>query len=129
MLHGPLLIVYAAILCWTIFFACAISAQVRGFRNAGIVALNIVGLAAPFIVGFSPAAETWLAIGVAGGLLYYAWELWSYYTEGRRIGAPFPALDVIIHGLVLWPIMIPEAFECLCVELGILKSIRIERQE
>jgi hypothetical protein len=129
MLHSTLLIVYAALLCWTVFFACAISANVRGYRNVGIVALNIVGLVAPFIVGFTPAAETWLAIGVMGGLLYFVWELWSYYSEGRKIGEPFPALDVIIHGLVLWPIMIPESLEYFGAELGILKAARIERQE
>jgi len=128
MLHGPLLIVYTAILCWTVFFACAISAKRRGYRNVGIVTLIIVGLVAPFIVGFTPAAVTWMAIGLAGGMLYFVWELWSYYSEGRRIGEPFPRLGVIIHGLVLWPIMIPEAIEYFGAALKILKP-RIERQE
>jgi hypothetical protein len=129
MLHGPLLIVYAAILCWTVFFACAISAGLRTCRNVGIVALNVVGLVAPFFVGFTPAAVTWMAIGLAGGLLYFVWELWSYYAAGRKIGEAFPSVGVIVHALVLWPMMIPEAIECLGVEVGILKSTRIERQE
>jgi O-antigen/teichoic acid export membrane protein len=128
MLHGRLLVVYIAILCWTVFFACAISAQRRGYRNVGILALVVVGLVAPFIVGFTPAAVTWMAIGLVGGLLYFAWELWSYYSEGRKIGEPFPALDVIFQAIVLWPIMIPEAFEYFGAALRLLKT-RIERQE
>jgi len=128
MLHGPLFMVYAVLLCWTVFFACVVSARVRGLRNVGIAALVIVGLAAPFFVGFVDAVITWLAMGVGGGLLYFGWELWSYYSEGRRIGEPFPRLRVLLHALVLWPIMIPEAVEYFGAALGILKT-RIERQE
>jgi hypothetical protein len=120
--------VYTAILCWTVFFACVVSARVRGLRNVGIAALVIVGLVAPFCVGFTDAVVTWLSFGVVGGLLYFTWELWSYYSEGRRIGEPFPRINVVLHGLVLWPVMIPEAIEYFGAALGILKT-RIERQE
>jgi hypothetical protein len=129
MVDIKLLIVFACVLGWTVIFSCTNSPRIRPLRNLGIVGQYLVGFVAPFFVGLLPAIVTWLAMGLVGGLIYFLWEIWCYFAEGRKGGDSFPRPISIFHGLVIWPIMIPEAIEYAGAELGILKAEPIDQQE
>jgi hypothetical protein len=122
----------AATALWTTLFSLASAPGVRGWRNLGLLASYLVGVAMFVALPLLAAALTWAAFGLAGGAFYYAHE-WILYRRTRAtidtapLTAPRPpnpparpAAMAILHGLFLWPLMIPEAIEYLLAELGFL---------
>lgn len=68
------------------------------------------------------ALATWTLAGLAGGVLYLAYEVVAYLRLPERARDARPGLGVLFHGLLLWPVMLPEAVEYLLAELGVLKA-------
>jgi hypothetical protein len=120
--HVTLFVVFAFIVASATIFSCFNSPTLRSGRNIGFLAAYLAGILSPFIVGLLPAAATWLVMGIIGGTIYFLWQIWTFIAEGRKAGDRFPSLVVLIHGLFLWPIMIPEALEYASAEAGILKA-------
>jgi hypothetical protein len=63
---------------------------------------------------------TWGAVGLATGALYYAYDWWA--TRGQEDPDAHARLTTILHGLVAWPVMLPEVVEYTLAETGVLKG-------
>ncbi len=102
---------------WTTLFSLA-QFPLRGLRNFGLLASYIIGLAMAIRLPWREAAVTWAVFGICGGLLYVGYEMWTLSRQpasGER-----PRLGALLHGLFVWPIMVPEAVEYLLADLGVL---------
>jgi hypothetical protein len=92
------------------------SPAIRMFRTPLILAAYIIAIVLFFKLGVWRALALWCGIGVASGLLYWGYEFWS----ARRSKEPdtrMPSLATVVHGLLVWPIMLPEVIEYSCAEL------------
>lgn len=107
---------------WTSFFSLFSRPQIRGWRNLGLLAGFMLGVAMLVALPWQQALATWSVIGLTGGLFYLAYEFVAYLRMPERTRDDRPSLAVLLHGLVLWPVMLPEAFEYLLTELGVLKA-------
>jgi len=121
-LHLPFAGALLIALGWTTLFSLTNKLPIRGFRNLGILASYILVVAFLFVAGWRLALATWAAFGVAGGLLYIAWEMLERRHAAADRQDPGVSLAPLIHGLFLWPIMVPEAVEYALADLGILRS-------
>jgi hypothetical protein len=122
----------AATALWTTLFSLASAPGVRGWRNLGLLASYLGGVAMFVALPLLAAALIWAAFGLAGGAIYYAHEWFLYLrTRAATDDAPLtvprptdppkrPAAMAILHGLFLWPLMIPEAIEYLLADVGLL---------
>lgn len=105
---------------WTIFFSMFNTPGVRGWRNLGWPACYVVGVAMFWSLGWRRAGATWLAVGLATGVLYYLYLAWSARREsdpGART-----QLTTVLHGTLAWPIMLPEVIEYSLADAGVLKA-------
>ncbi len=120
-IHLPFAAVLLIAVGWTTLFSLTNKPGIRGFRNLGILASYVSVVVFLFVAGWRLALVTWAVFGVAGGLLYVAWETLErrHAAEGRQ--DPGISLAPLIHGLFLWPIMVPEAVEYALADLGILR--------
>lgn len=116
---------------WLLFLGCAaawstvfslFNPPVRGWRNLGVLAGYVLGLAMAFALPWRMALTTWATAGVASGLLYFAYEGLAYARAVDRTRAVRPSPAALLHGLLAWPVMLPEAIEYLLADLGILKA-------
>ena len=105
---------------WTIFFSLFNTPGIRGWRNLGWPACYLVGLVMAVALPWRSSLATWLILGLGSGLLYFAYELFSYLHS--RAPDAKPRLSTIAHGLCLWPIMLPEVVEYGLADLGVLKA-------
>ncbi len=121
-LHFPFAVVLLIAAGWTTLFSLTNKPAVRGFRNLGLLASYISAVVFPFVAGWCSALVTWAVFGVAGGLLYIAWEMLERRHAGPGRQDPGISLSPLIHGLFLWPIMVPEAVEYALADLGILRA-------
>ncbi len=121
-LHFPFAVALLIAVGWTTLFSLTNQPGIRGFRNLGLLASYLSGVVFLFVAGWRLALVTWAAFGVAGGLLYVAWEMLErrHAAGGRQ--DPRVSLAPLIHGLLLWPIMVPEAVEYALADLGILRA-------
>jgi hypothetical protein len=106
---------------WTTLFSLTIRDPIRGFRNFGILACYVLLIVMLFRLHFVTVLVTWCAFGVAGGILYSSYELVSRarVSETDKDSKTFiPRL--FVDALLMWPIMTPEAIECLFAELRVL---------
>lgn len=101
------------------------SPQVRGWRNLGLLACYVLGVVMAIVLPWRVALRTWGVIGVASGLLYVAYELFVLIRSTDRSQASRPNPMTVVHGLALWPIMLPECIEYLLADLGVLKEPRV----
>ena len=106
---------------WACFFSLTIKQPVRGLRNVGILACYILALVMVIRVPFTAALVTWCAFAVAAGIVYSAYEFFAYVRDKDPQKKLNVSLSTFIHGLLAWPIMIPEAVEYLLAELGIIR--------
>lgn len=116
------LLVLGGAAAWTIFFSMFSAPGVRGWRNLGWVACFVLGAVMLVVLPWRAALSTWAAAGIFSGLLYFAYELFIFIrlTDKTEMEKPNPV--TIIHGLALWPIMLPEVVEYFLAEVGVLKA-------
>ncbi len=119
-LHLPFAVLLLSTVGWTTLFSLTNNPGLRGFRNLGILASYVAGVVFLFVVGWRLALATWALFGVAGGLFYVAWEILERRRAAGSPQNPRVGLAPLIHGLFLWPIMVPEAVEYALADLGIL---------
>ena len=105
---------------WTTFFSMFNAPGIRGWRNVSLLATYITGIVMFFRIAFLSTAGTWAALGLASGLLYFIYEAWGY-LKTREVEQR-PRLRTIAHGLLAWPIMLPEVIEYTLAEIGVLKA-------
>jgi hypothetical protein len=111
----------AAAAGWTTLFSMFNRPHIRGWRNVGILAGYGLGVAMFFALPWKQALGTWATMGVLGGGLYVLYELVAHLRLAEKSADSRPRLGPLLHGLFLWPIMLPEAVEYLLAELGVLK--------
>ena len=114
------LAILGGVSAWTTFFSLFNTPGIRGWRNLGWPACYLVGLAMVVALPWRSSLATWLILGLASGLLYFAYELFGYLHSGAPDAKP--RLSTIAYGLCLWPIMLPEVVEYWLADLGVLKA-------
>ena len=107
---------------WTIFFSMFNTPGIRGWRNLGWLACFVLGAVMAFMVPWRVALATWATAGVFSGLVYFVYELLAFVKTKDKSSAAKPSPAALVHGLLMWPIMLPEAIEYTLAELGILKA-------
>ena len=102
--------------------ACSLanSWQVRSWRNLGILACYVLALVFLFVAGWRAALGTWTVFGLAGGLIYFVWDVFQWLRTASGADKPEVQLSTIPLGLLGWPIMAPEAVEYALAELKLL---------
>jgi hypothetical protein len=73
-----------------------------------------------FRLPWREAALTWAAFGVLGGAAYLGYEACSRWRNPTPADRPRPG--TLLHGLLAWPLMLPEAVEYLLADLGVLAA-------
>jgi hypothetical protein len=106
---------------WTILFSMSNTPGIRGWRNLGILACYVVGIVMLLTVGWRRSGATWSVVGVATGLLYYLYDLWGSWGDAEQQGGR-ARLATVLHGLFIWPVMLPEVIEYSLAEAGVLRS-------
>jgi hypothetical protein len=104
----------------TTLFSLASRWQVRRYRNLGIVACYALAFVFVFVAGWRAALGTWAAFGLAGGVIYFAWEVFQRLRSPSGAEKPDVHLSTVLLGFFGWPIMVPEAVEYALADLGIL---------
>lgn len=122
LISGTWLLMLAAAAAWSIFFSMFSKPRIRSWRNLGLLACFVLGAIMAFRLPFLSALVTWSVAGVFSGLVYFGYELWTYVRAPDKSTASRPGLRTILHGLAIWPIMLPEAIEYLLADLGILRA-------
>lgn len=116
------LLILASGAIWTTFFSLFNPPSIRGWRNLGWLACYILGLAMFVAVPWRIALATWALAGIVSALVYYCYGLYARWTSKPEDEVPWPAPMTIVHGLFIWPIMLPEAVEYWLADLGLLRS-------
>ena len=116
------LIALLAAAAWTVFFSMFNNPGIRGWRNLGWLACFIIGLVMLFKLPLSSSLGTWALVGVCSGGLYFAYETFAFARAPDRSKASRPRVATLLHGLLLWPIMLPEAIEYWLADIGVLKQ-------
>ncbi len=114
---------------WTIFFSMFNTPGVRGWRNFGWLACFFLGVAMIFVLPWRIACATWATAGLFSGLVYFAYEIFVYAKAQDKTELSRPNPVTVLHGLAMWPIMLPEAIEYLLAEIGILKAPELPQME
>jgi hypothetical protein len=99
-LHLPFAVALLIAVGWTTLFSLTNQPSLRGLRNLGIPASYLSVVVFLFVAGWRSAPATWAAFGVAGGLLYVAWETLErrHAASGRQ--DPGVSLAPLIHGII-----------------------------
>ena len=118
----PWLLILAGGALWTTFFSLFNTPSIRGWRNLGWLACYFLGLAMFVSVPWRIALTTWALAAIVSGLLYYCYGWYSRWTSKPEDEVPRPAPMTIVHGLLIWPIMFPEAIEYWLADLGLLRN-------
>lgn len=100
---------------WAVLFSLFNGSRLRAWRNLGLLAGYVLGVVMAFTQPWPVTLGTWGIFGVSSGILYAAYESWAERTLGIQ------RLTPVVHGLVLWPIMLPEAVEYWLADLGVLR--------
>lgn len=122
LISGKWLLLLGCAASWSVLFSMFDSPQVRGWRNLGLWACYLLGAVMAFVLPWRVALGTWSVVGVSSGLLYVAYELFAFARSTDRSQSSRPNLVTVVHGLALWPIMLPESIEYLLADLGVLKE-------
>lgn len=105
----------------TIFFSMFNASGIRGYRNLGFLAIYLGTIVWLCISPFTAIMVGWCAFGLTSGILYYLYELVSVARSSDR-PREWPKPITVLHGLVAWPVMLPEMIEYSLTDVGILKS-------
>lgn len=122
LISGKWLLLLGCAATWSVLFSMFDAPQVRGWRNLGLLACYVLGAVMAFVLPWPVALATWGLVGISSGLLYVAYELFAFVMSADRSQASRPNPMVVVHGLVLWPIMLPECIEYWLADLGVLKE-------
>jgi hypothetical protein len=106
---------------WTTFFSLFNTPRIRGWRNLGWMACFLIGLVMLIVLPWRVALATWSVVGVASGLLYYCYGCYSRLTAKSEECISWPRPSTSLHGLLIWPIMLPEAIEYWLADIGVLR--------
>ncbi len=128
-IHTPFAVALLVALGWTTLFSFTNKPGVRGFRNLGILACYILFLVFLFVAGWRAALVTWAVFGIAGGLTYVSWLILERLRAAAGEQKPGVSLSPLLHGLIAWPIMVPEAVEYSLAELGVLRPPAVPLKE
>lgn len=106
----------------TLWTTCCVlmNPGLRGVRWVGIASSYVVGAWMAVDVAWLEAVVTWTVFASLGGALALAYELWAR-RRYRGTGRPNRPL-VLLHGLVLWPALIPDVLEGVLVDAGVLQA-------
>ena len=118
----PFSILLAIAVAWTIFFSLFNTPGIRGYRNLGWMGCYLTLVIMLFRIPFTAVLVTWAVFGVFGGLIYIVYEVISILRTPRGENRPSVSFSHVLHGLLAWPIMIPEAIEYTAAELGLLPA-------
>ena len=105
---------------WTTGFSMFHRPALRGWRNLGWPASYVVGITMLFMQPWPAALATWAFAGLLSGVVYFGYEACSSPRQADADTAAAPSPVVILHALLLWPIMLPEAIEYWLADLGLL---------
>ncbi len=104
----------------TLFTACFVVSNraMRGMRIMGLITTYAIGAWMAIALPWKVAAVTWCVFATFGGIAVFAYELWARYRYRGTDRKPRPL--ILLQGFVLWPAMLPDAFEGMIVDAGIL---------
>lgn len=122
------LVILGGAAAWTIFFSMFNALGVRGWRNLGWLACFVLGGVMLFVLPWRAALGTWAVAGIFSGLVYFGYETFIYAKAPNKAEVSKPNPVTVIHGLAMWPIMLPEAIEYLRAEFGVLKAPEVPSQ-
>jgi hypothetical protein len=112
----------------TTIFSMFNTPRVRVWRNLGILASFLAGLVMAVRLPWASALATWASLGLPAGVLYFAHELFASRSGGGGTETPGPRATTIAHGLIAWPVMLPEVIEYALADLGVLKAPDVSRR-
>jgi hypothetical protein len=92
------------------------SPAIRMFRVPLMLVAYVIGVVLFFKLGVWRGLGLWCSIGIATGLLYWSYELWSA-RHSKEPNITMPSLKTVVDGLYLWPVMLPEVVENTWAEL------------
>jgi hypothetical protein len=121
-IHMPFAVSLLLAVGWTMVFSLMNNPGIRGYRNLGILACYLLVIVFLFIAGWKAVVVTWAVLGVAGGVIYVLWEILQRLRTAPGEEKPRVSLSPLVHGLLVWPIMVPEALEYTLAELGVLRA-------
>ncbi|MEO8429174.1 MAG: hypothetical protein ABI651_18955 [Verrucomicrobiota bacterium] len=113
---SPWLRALAAVVVLNIIASLFMSPAIQMLRMPLILSAYVIGVVVFFKLGVWRALALWCGIGIVSGLLDWSYEFWS----ARRSEEPdtkMPSLVKAVHGLLAWPIMLPEVIEYSWAEL------------
>ena len=113
----------AAVVGLNIVASLFMSPAIRMFRMPLILATYVIGIVLFFKLGVWRGLALWCGIGIVSGLLYWSYEFWSA-KHSKEPDAKAPSLVTLVHGLVAWPLMLPEVIEYSWAELFPTKKKR-----
>lgn len=122
LISGKWLLFLGCAAAWTIFFSMFSARRVRGWRNLGWLACFSLGIAMVFALPWRSALATWAVAGIFSGLLYFSYELFAFVRTADKSEAFRPNPITVVHGLIMWPIMLPEAVEYFLTDAGVLRA-------
>ena len=115
------LLILLSAAAWTTFFSFFSTPGIRGWRNLGWMACFVIGTFMLVTLPLRVALATWSVVGFVSGLLYYCYGCYSRLTAKPEEDISWPRPSTILHGLLLWPIMLPEAIEYWLADRGVLR--------
>jgi hypothetical protein len=119
---GRPLMVFGILFVVTTFFSLFSTPAIRGLRNVGIIACYLALVVGVFKMGWKRTLLAWVIFGLLSGVLYFAYELVAH-SRASKVDESRPSVTTVLHGLLAWPIMAPEAVEYTLADLGVLKTI------
>ncbi len=128
MMSQPFLLFLSICSAVSIFCSLFNTLSIRRFRNLAFLAIYIGTAASFFIVDWKSVFVGWSIFGVSTGILYYAYELYSTAKSKEEL-RQWSQPSTIIHGLFIWPIMLPEVIEYSLADFGVLKPSKVLQLE
>ena len=108
----------------TLWTTCGVlmNAGLRGVRWMGLALSYGVLAWMAIALPWRDALVTWGVFAVGGGAVALAYELWAR-RRYRSTGRPRRPV-ILLQGFLLWPALLPDAVEGMCVDVGILPPSR-----
>lgn len=106
----------------TLFTVCfvVVNRAMSGMRTMGFISTYLVGAWMLYALPLRVALTTWMVFAALSGAALFVYEWWArrHFAGTGRANRPL----VMLQGFVMWPVMIPEAWEQIVVEAGILPA-------
>ena len=105
----------------TVVASMSSSPGIRSVRNIGIAACYLGLVFGLLRLGWRQTLLVWTALGILSGVAYFAYECFSH-ARANDPSAARPSPSTVLHGILAWPIMTPEAVEYFLADIGVLKA-------